>query len=79
MMGVTTGVFGGIMRDVLCNEIPLILRDSRPYAVCAFAGCWIYLGLAQLDVDTIYNVLLSTAFILVARLATFKLDIRLPH
>ncbi|MDR5853896.1 trimeric intracellular cation channel family protein [Caballeronia sp. LZ062] len=79
MMGVTTGVFGGIMRDVLCNEIPLILRDSRPYAVCAFAGCWIYLGLAHLDVDTIYNVLLSTAFILVARLATFKLDIRLPH
>jgi len=79
MMGVTTGVFGGIMRVVLCNEIPLILRDSRPYAVCAFAGCWIYLGLAQLDVDTIYNVLLSTAFILVARLATFKLDIRLPH
>ena len=79
MMGVTTGVFGGIMRDVLCNEIPLILRDSRPYAVCAFAGCWIYIGLAQLKVDTIYNVLLSTACILVARLLTFKFDIRLPH
>lgn len=79
MMGVTTGVFGGIMRDVLCNEIPLILRDSRPYAVCAFAGCWMYLGLEHLAVDTIYNVLLSTAFILIARLLTFKFDIRLPH
>ncbi|MDR5756286.1 trimeric intracellular cation channel family protein [Caballeronia sp. LZ035] len=79
MMGVVTGVFGGVMRDVLCNEVPLILRDSRPYAVCAFAGCWIYLGLERLDVDTIYNVLLSTAFILLARLVTFKLDIRLPH
>lgn len=79
MMGVVTGVFGGVIRDVLCNEIPLILRDSRPYAVCAFAGCWIYLGLAELNVDTIYNVLISTAFILIARLVTFKFDIRLPH
>lgn len=34
MMGVTTGVFGGVIRDVLCNDIPLILRDSRPYATC---------------------------------------------
>ena len=48
-------------------------------AVCAFAGCWIYLGLERLDVDTIYNVLISTAFILIARLITFKFDIRLPH
>jgi uncharacterized membrane protein YeiH len=79
MMGVITGVFGGILRDVLCNEIPLILRDSRPYAVCAFAGCWLYVGLGLLELDTIYNVLLSTAFILVARLLTFKFDIRLPH
>ncbi|HWX10808.1 MAG TPA: trimeric intracellular cation channel family protein, partial [Trinickia sp.] len=41
MMGVVTGVFGVIIRDVLCNEVPLILRDSRPYATCAFAGCWL--------------------------------------
>jgi uncharacterized membrane protein YeiH len=79
MMGVVTGVFGGIMRDVLCNEVPLILRDSRPYAVCAFAGCWLYLGLDWLGCDGVYNVLLSTAFILVARLVTLKLDVRLPH
>jgi uncharacterized membrane protein YeiH len=47
--------------------------------VCAFAGCWLYLALERIEVDTIYAVLLSTAFILVARLVTFKLDIRLPH
>ncbi|MGA7813771.1 trimeric intracellular cation channel family protein [Caballeronia sp.] len=79
MMGVVTGVFGGIIRDVLCNEVPLILRDSRPYAVCAFAGCWLYLGLDWVGCDGVYNVLLSTAFILVARLVTLKLDVRLPH
>ncbi len=79
MMGVVTGVFGGIIRDVLCNDIPLILRDSRPYATCAFAGCWFYLLLVELRVDSVYGVLLATGFILVARLVTYKYDVRLPH
>ncbi len=79
MMGVTTGVFGGVIRDVLCNDIPLILRDSRPYATCAFAGCWVYLLLVWLQFDSVYSVLAATAFILVARLVTYQLDIRLPH
>jgi uncharacterized membrane protein YeiH len=79
MMGVVTGVFGGILRDVLCNDVPLILRDSRPYATCALAGCGLYLLLAKADVDPVYSVLAATAFILVARLVTFKLDVRLPH
>jgi uncharacterized membrane protein YeiH len=79
MMGVLTGVFGGVIRDVLCNEVPLILRDSRPYATCAFVGCWIYVLLDYVNFDTVYSVLIGTAFILVARLVTFKLDVRLPH
>ena len=79
MMGVVTGVFGGIMRDVVCNEVPLLLRDSRPYATCAFAGCWLYLLLDHLQFDSVYSVIVATCFILVARLVTFKLDVRLPH
>ena len=47
MMGVTTGVFGGVLRDVVCNEIPTAFHDHRPYAVCAFAGSWVYVGLWQ--------------------------------
>jgi len=43
MMGVVTGVFGGVLRDVLLNEVPLVLRDGRPYAIAAFLGCWLYL------------------------------------
>jgi len=79
MMGVVTGVFGGIMRDVLCNDIPLILRDSRPYATCAFAGCWLYVLLARLDVDPLYSLVAASAFILITRLVTFKFNVRLPH
>ena len=49
LMGVITGVFGGVLRDMVCNEIPSAFRDHRPYAVCAFAGGWVYMGLLYLD------------------------------
>jgi uncharacterized membrane protein YeiH len=79
MMGVATGVCGGIIRDVLCNEVPLILRDSRPYATCALVGCWIYELLDHIEFDSVYSVLIATGFILLARLVTFKFNVRLPH
>ncbi len=49
LMGVVTGVFGGVMRDVLCNEVPAIFADHRPYAVCSFAGAWSFLAVAWLQ------------------------------
>lgn len=52
MMGMITAVFGGVLRDVVCNEIPRVFNDHRPYALCAFAGGWVlvlthYLGMPQ--------------------------------
>ncbi|AEG93717.1 trimeric intracellular cation channel family protein [Ramlibacter tataouinensis] len=41
LMGVVTATFGGVLRDIVCNEIPTALHDHRPYAVCAFAGGWV--------------------------------------
>lgn len=49
IMGLITGVFGGVLRDVVCNEIPTAFHDHRPYAVCAFAGGWVYVGLWATD------------------------------
>lgn len=49
LMGLITGVFGGVLRDVVCNEIPTAFHDHRPYAVCAFVGGWVYIGLWQID------------------------------
>lgn len=37
-MGVATGCFGGLMRDVVCNEVPLVLRQGELYVSAAFAG-----------------------------------------
>ncbi len=44
LMGMVTAVFGGVMRDMVCNEIPKAFHDHRPYAICAFAGGWVMVG-----------------------------------
>ena len=44
LMGVVTAVFGGVLRDIVCNEIPSAFSDHRPYAVCAFIGGWCVVG-----------------------------------
>jgi uncharacterized membrane protein YeiH len=49
LMGMVTAVFGGVLRDIVCNQIPSAFSDHRPYAVCSFAGGWALVGLTTLD------------------------------
>lgn len=49
MMGVITGTFGGVLRDLACNEIPTLFRDHRPYAICAFGGGLLYALMQSLE------------------------------
>ena len=51
LMGVVTGICGGVLRDIVCNEIPLSLKDHRPYALCAFAGGVVYILLSMASVE----------------------------
>lgn len=46
LIGVVTGVFGGVLRDVICNEVPLFFKQSQLYATCAFVGSLFYVILA---------------------------------
>ena len=77
MMGVITGIFGGVLRDIVCNEVPMVLRDGRPYAICAFAGCWIYLLQKHFGVAHELALWTSVALISGLRLLTWKLDLRI--
>lgn len=38
LMGMITGCFGGLMRDVVCNEVPLVLKAGELYVTATFAG-----------------------------------------
>ena len=77
LMGVITGTFGGVLRDIVCNEIPMVLRDGRPYAICAFAGCWLYLLQHHLGIPPQISLWSSALLITILRLVTWAKDMRL--
>jgi len=59
-MGVVTAVLGGIIRDVVCNEIPLVLRQDI-YATAAFAGASAYVGLVALGMGPALSIWMGAA------------------
>ncbi len=79
MMGIITGTFGGVLRDMACNEIPSLFNDHRPYAVCALAGGLSYGGLAWLGAPEWLSIASCSLVTLGARLCTLWFDWRLPE
>ncbi len=78
MMGVITGSFGGVLRDLICNQIPVLFSDHRPYAICAAAGAAAYVALSTSGAAAGLSI---AACVLVAtglRLLAIRLDWRLP-
>lgn len=78
LLGVTTGVVGGVLRDVLCNEVPLIFQRGELYASAAWAGALALVGLQALDVSPVIAAWVGMAIILVARLLAMAFRITLP-
>jgi uncharacterized membrane protein YeiH len=78
LMGVVTSVFGGVLRDIVCNEIPTAFRDHRPYALCAFVGGWVYLGLAALAAPEWLTLSATVAVTAGLRVLALWRDWRLP-
>ncbi len=73
LMGMVTAVFGGVLRDIVCNQIPSAFSDHRPYALCAFAGGWVVVAgqaLAWDDSMTVVAAATATAALRVLALAT---------
>jgi uncharacterized membrane protein YeiH len=56
-----TAVFGGVLRDIVCNDIPSAFSDHRPYALCAFFGGWTLVGLWALGTPHWASLLASAA------------------
>jgi uncharacterized membrane protein YeiH len=76
-MGTLTGVGGGVVRDVLTNEVPFILRQDI-YATAVIAGITIYLLLRRSDVPEQLAFFLGIFFIAAIRLTAFAWDLQLP-
>ncbi len=61
LMGMITAVFGGVLRDIVCNDIPSAFSDHQPYALCAFFGGWTLVGLWALGTPQWASLLASAA------------------
>jgi len=60
MAGMLTGISGGVIRDVLCNQVPVVFRREL-YASVSLAVCLLFLGLQSLGLERNGNVLLCFA------------------
>jgi uncharacterized membrane protein YeiH len=78
LMGVITAAFGGVLRDVVCNEVPSAFKDHRPYAVCAFAGGWAVVACEALALSASTGLLVGAGVAFGLRAAAIVLDYELP-
>ncbi len=77
MMGIVSAVFGGVIRDILCTEVPLIFRKEI-YATACLAGGAIYLLSIYLGVNNNLAMITSMFIIIGIRLVSVVKHIALP-
>ncbi|WP_166384640.1 trimeric intracellular cation channel family protein [Polaribacter sp. 11A2H] len=77
IMGMLTAVFGGVLRDVLTNKIPLIF-EKEIYASACLVGGIAYLILSQFKVPENVVFVLSACIIVIIRVVSVKFQLELP-
>lgn len=79
LMGIMTGVGGGMLRDVFLGEVPRIFQRSNLYAVCALAGSVAYWAAVEMfSVSKLWAGLLSVAVTIALRRWSLRYDVRTP-
>lgn len=77
VMGTITGSFGGMIRDILINEVPLIFRKDI-YALTCVLGGFIYYICMKLSVSMLITQIVTAVAVLAARLIAVKYRISAP-
>ena len=79
LLGIVTGVAGGVLRDVLRNEVPWVFRSEVSlYATAVFAGALVFVLLRRLLPPSESHRYIGMAVILVLRLAAMRWNLKLP-
>ena len=76
-LGTMTASFGGVMRDILCNEIPVIFREEI-YATACILGGISYFVLSELPIQDNWVFVISGLVVAITRLLAVKFKISLP-
>ena len=77
-MGVMTGTMGGIFRDVLSNEPPVVFQ-SPLYATVSWGGSLLFIGLLASGMDVTVAAVVAGLGIFFARLLAIRFDVSLPR
>lgn len=77
IMGTVTGAFGGMLRDTLINEVPLIFRKDIYASACVIGGIIYYICL-QINISLPVTQFISAATVFVTRAIAVKYHISLP-
>jgi uncharacterized membrane protein YeiH len=78
IMGMFTAIMGGVIRDVLTNETPVLFRKEI-YATACLAGAILYLILFQVGLDRNVNLVVSILLIFFIRVLAVKYKLALPN
>jgi uncharacterized membrane protein YeiH len=78
LFGVITGVFGGILRDVMINQIPIVFRQTSLYATCSFVGSWVYLLALRVGILIPVADLAGILVTVLLRLGSIHYNLTLP-
>jgi uncharacterized membrane protein YeiH len=77
IMGTLTGAFGGVLRDILVNEVPVIFKKEI-YATVSIAGGIIYWTLVQLEVPNIFAQIIPILLIIISRILIMYYKVSFP-
>ncbi len=77
MAGMLTGISGGVLRDVLCNQVPIVFRREL-YASVSLTVCALYLILRELGVDAGINTAICFIGGFVFRMLAIRFGWKLP-
>ena len=77
-IGVVTATFGGVVRDILCNQKPQLFLPTEPlYATCAFLGACVYIALVLVGVAPTTAIFACIGTVFLLRIIAVRFDIRL--
>jgi uncharacterized membrane protein YeiH len=77
VMGMLSAVMGGVMRDVLTKEVPVLFRKEI-YATACMAGALLYVWLIRFQVDDLFSLISSVVVIALIRIVSVKYQLSLP-